>query len=74
MVLFLFFYFCCYEGERASSRYRSTSPVRRTDRVFDCGKRWVRVDGRVCGIVYASYHCTAREELSVWSGVWLSGW
>ena len=61
------------EGERASRRYRSTSPVRRTDRVFDCGERWVRVDGRVCGLMYISCYCTAREDgcgfmggLSIW--------
>jgi len=49
-------------GERASSRYRSTSPVRRTDRVFDCGERWVRVDSRVCELMYVSCYCTARED------------
>jgi len=49
-------------GERASSRYRSTSPVRRADRAFDCGERWVRVDGRVCELMYVSCYCTAREE------------
>jgi len=46
----------------ASSRYRSTSPVRRTDRVFDCGERWVRVDGQVCGLMYVSCYCTAWED------------
>ena len=35
-------------GERASSGYRSTSLVKRAG-AFDCEKRWVRVDGRVCG-------------------------
>ena len=56
-------------GERASSRYRSTSPVRRTDRVFDCGERWVRVDGRVCELMYVSCYCTAREE-EFWVVYW----
>jgi len=49
-------------GERASSWYRSTSPVKRAE-AFDCGKRWVRVDGRVCGLMYVSCYCTAREDV-----------
>jgi len=53
-------------GERASSWYRSTSPVRRADRAFDCGERWVRVDGRVCELMYVSCYCTAREEVFGW--------
>jgi len=52
--------------ERASRRYRSTSPVRRTNRVFDCGERWVRVDDRVCGLMYVSCYSTARED-GMWS-------
>jgi len=46
----------------ASSRYRSTSPVRGAGRAFDCGERWVRVDGRVCGLMYVFCYCTARED------------
>jgi len=56
-------------GERASSWYRSTSPVRRAV-AFDCGERWVRVDGRVCGLMNVSCYCTAREE-EFW--VWWQG-
>jgi len=55
-------------GERVSSRYRSTSPVKRA-RAFDCGKRWVRVDGRVCELMYVSCYCTAREE-EFWVDCW----
>jgi len=62
----MMFCFCCNEGERASSRYRSTSPVRSTDRVFDCGKRLVRVDGQVWGLMYVSCYCAPREELRVY--------
>jgi len=29
---------------------------------FDCGERWVRVDGRVCGLMYVYRYCTAWEE------------
>jgi len=61
----LCFCFCCLSRQWASRRYRSTSPVRCTDRVFDCGERWVRVDGRVCGLMYVSCYCTAQED-----GMW----
>jgi len=62
------FIFVCDEGEWASSRYRSTSPVMRAG-AFDCGERWVRVGGRVCGLMYVYCDCTAREE-SMFEGLW----
>ena len=36
--------------------------ARVVDQEFDCGERWVRVDGLVCGLVYASCHGTTWEE------------
>ena len=59
VVMFLFF---IVSRQWASSSYRSTSPVRCTDRVCDCGERWVWVDGRVCGLMYVFCYYTARED------------
>jgi len=36
--------------------------ARVVDKEFDCRERWVRVDGLVCGLVYASCLDTTREE------------
>jgi len=30
---------------------------------FDCRERWIRVDGPVCGLVYASCLYTTREDM-----------
>ena len=51
----------------------STSPVMRAG-AFDCGERWVRVHGRVCGLMYVYCYCTAREEKLVcgyWEVIWV---
>ena len=66
-VIFLFFYVFVVLvfgllRQWVSSGYRSTSPVRSTDRVFDCGKRWVRVDGKVSRLLYIFCHGTAWED------------
>ena len=49
-----------------SRRYRSNLPVRRADRAFDCRKRLVSVDSRVCGLMYVPCYCTAWENRMFW--------